>query len=318
MPSSHPDLMRGDILQPVDVFVGADRSQLLAVAVLEHSIVRHSSLPCRVTPLIDLDLPEPRDVRQGSRTNFSFARFAIPEVKRFAGRAIYLDADMLVLRDIARLWSIPFGGAKIIIQEEVPDALAARAKHGAPVRRKKQCSVMLIDCERTEWRAAEIIAGLDGRYSYEQLLENLCILDEAEIRYAVPFAWNSLEHHDRDTCLIHYTDMATQPWVSPFNRNGQLWMDEVALMLSSGALSWDELHAEVAAGYFRPSIIAEIEERPHAAGWNADAAARYDQRDRAAGFSKHAEVYARKKARAQAVKQFEAEFDGGEVAALAR
>src|SRR6185312_15864924 len=58
----------------VRVYVGTDRSQLLAVAVLEHSIRRHTRRPVQVCPLIDLNLPEPRDVRQGSRTNFSFAR----------------------------------------------------------------------------------------------------------------------------------------------------------------------------------------------------------------------------------------------------
>jgi len=43
----------------VRVYVGTDRSQLLAVAVLEHSIRRHTGRQVQVCPLIDLDLPEP-------------------------------------------------------------------------------------------------------------------------------------------------------------------------------------------------------------------------------------------------------------------
>ncbi|HEX8234181.1 MAG TPA: glycosyltransferase [Caulobacteraceae bacterium] len=289
----------------IDVFVGTDRSQLLAVGVLEHSIQRHTGERVRVCPLIDLDLPEPRDLRQGSRTNFSFARFAIPELKHYQGRAIYLDADMLVFRDIAELWSLPFDGATVVIQEELPETVVKTAKAGAPAKRIKQTAVMLIDCEKARWDVREIVAGLDGRYTYEQLMYELCILPESEIRYGVPFAWNSLEHHDPDTRLLHYTDMDTQPWVSPDNRLGWLWLRELRLMIETGALTRSDVEREIELGYFRPSLTRELEEMPHACGWNEAAAARYRDIDRKAGFVKHAEVYRRKKLRAEAIKRMQ-------------
>ena len=294
--------------EAIEVFVGADRSQLMAVAVLEHSIRRHTSRPVTVCPLIDVVLPEPKDPRQGSRTNFSFARFAIPGLKGYRGKGLYLDADMLVFRDIGALWDIPFEGASVVIQEPLPAHAEAGAKPGAPARRVKQCSVMLIDCARARWDAPAIIAGLDGRFTYEQLMYELCILDEDEIRYGVPFAWNSLEHFDSQTRLIHYTDMDTQPWVSPLNRNGPLWLDELRLMLASGVLGRSDVRQEIELGYFRPSLLDEIDAVPHASGWNEDAAAGYAEKDRAAGFVRHAEVYRRKRLRAEAVKQFERRF----------
>ena len=290
----------------VRVYVGTDRSQLLAVAVLEHSIRRHTRRQVQVCPLIDLDLPEPKDVRQGSRTNFSFARFAIPELAGYAGKALYLDADMLVFRDIGELWDIPFDGYSVAIQEGVPDHAVSHQKAGAPDKRVKQCSVMLIDCARARWDVHEIVGGLDGRYTYEQLMYELCILPEEDIRYAVPFAWNSLEHHDSGTRLIHYTDMDTQPWVSTENRNGGLWMEEVRLMLDTGALTPAELETEINLGYFRPSLAHELQEMPHRRGWNAAAAARYAAIDHQAGFVRHAEVYRRKRLRAEAIKRYEA------------
>jgi hypothetical protein len=289
--------------ESIDIFVGADRSQLLAAAVLEHSIRRHTRRLAQVRPLIDLDLPEPRDLRQGSRTNFSFARFAIPELCGYRGRGLYLDADMLVFRDIGELWDIPFEGASVAIQEEIPEHAVSHDKPGAPARRVKQCSVMLIDCERARWDVRRIVAGLDGRYTYEELMYQLCILPEQEIRYAVPFAWNSLEHFDETTRLIHYTDMDTQPWVSPANRHGRLWLDEVRLMLEGGALTHAEISAEIELGYFRPSLLLELEAAPHQRGWNAAAAARYASIDERAGFVRHAEVYRRKKIRADAIKR---------------
>jgi hypothetical protein len=292
--------------QPIDVYVGADRSQLLAVAVLEHSIRRHTVRPVQVRPLIDLDLPEPRDIRQGSRTNFSFARFAIPELAGYAGKGLYLDADMLVFRDIGELWDIPFDGAAVVIQEEIPEHAVSHRKAGAPSKRVKQCSVMLIDCERARWDVHAIVAGLDERYTYEDLMYQLCILRESEIRYAVPFAWNSLEHFDQHTRLIHYTDMDTQPWVSALNRHGPRWMEEVRLMLDTGVLGRSDLQTEIDLGYFRPSLLLELEEMPHARSWSAEAADRYAAIDQRAGFVRHAEVYRRKKMRAEAIKRMHA------------
>ena len=76
----------GDAGDTARIYVGTDRSQLLAVKVLEYSIKRHASIPVELTPMVDLALPEPKDPRQGKRTGFSFARFAIPEL---AGRRFY-------------------------------------------------------------------------------------------------------------------------------------------------------------------------------------------------------------------------------------
>src|SRR5262245_2056561 len=96
------------------VFVGADRSQALGVKVLEFSIKRRTDMPVTVRSMHDLDLPEPADVRQSKRTGFSFTRFAIPALAGRAGRALYLDADMLVLRDLRELYEMPFDGAKVL------------------------------------------------------------------------------------------------------------------------------------------------------------------------------------------------------------
>ncbi len=291
---------------PIRIFVGADRSQQLAIPVLEHSIRRRTDRDVVVQSLVGVELPEPQDVRQSARTLFSFARFAIPEMVGYQGRAIYLDADMQVFRDIGELWDIPYDGASIVIQQELPDDKAAPVKAGAPKRRIKQCSVMLIDCARARWDVREIVAGLDGRYTYEDLMFEMCILPEHEIRYSVPFTWNSLEHFDAETRLIHYTDMDTQPWVSPANRNGPIWLSEVRLMLANGALRMSDIEQEIALGYVRPSLLREIDEAPHDGGWNDAAANRYIEFDRRAGFVKHAEVHQRRRQRAEAVKRYEA------------
>lgn len=247
-------------MKTVRVFVGTDRSQLFGARVLEYSIKRHSSLPVEVTPMLNVRIRPPKDPAQDQRTGFSFARFCIPQLAGYQGRAIYMDADMLVMKDIAELWTLPFESAKVLIQEELQDHQAeTHNKKCAPVKRIKQCSVMLLDCENLAWNIEEIIDGLDEkRYTYDDLMYQLCILKEQEVHARIPFRWNSLEHLDESTCLIHYTDMRTQPWVYPLNPNGERWVDEVRRMLSEGVINWDDIRREVELGYVRPSLLTEL------------------------------------------------------------
>lgn len=243
----------------IKVFVGADRSQALAVKVLEHSIRRYSSLPVEVFPMIDLPVPSPKDPRNSQRTGFSFSRFCIPKLASYSGRAIYMDADMLVFKDIKALWEIPFGPAKVAIQSEVINERLSVKKEGAPEKRIKQCAVMLLNCSELEWDINTIVTQMDqGKFNYEDLLFNLCILKEEEINYVIPGEWNSLEYFDQDTCLIHYTDMNTQPWTSTKNQYAELWLDEVRLMLKNGKLKLGEIEQEIQLGFFRPSLLRDI------------------------------------------------------------
>lgn len=283
------------------IFVGSDRSQLLAVKVLEFSIKRRTRLPISLRSMHDVDLPDPTDVRQSKRTGFSFTRFAIPELAGYNGRALYLDADMLVLRDIEELYSLPFAGAKIQIQEELP-SIAQAKKHGAPSARIKQCSVMLLDCAALDWDVRTIINGLDGKYTYENLMHEMCILSPNEIRYSVPFQWNSLETYEPGrTALIHYTDMNTQPWVCATNVNGFVWLNEAREMIAAGELSIDDIRDEVRRLYFRPSLVEELQAPSTEGPASAAEVARYKSIDESAGFKAHAEVYAQKRQRAAAI-----------------
>jgi hypothetical protein len=294
--------------EPIRVFVGVDRSQLLAVPVLEYSIKRHTTAAVEVVPMLDLPVPAPKDPRNGQRTGFSFSRFCIPKLAGYRGKAIYMDADMLVFRDIRELWNIPFDGAKVVIQKEVKFEEQTTAKVGAPKKRKKQCAVMLLDCERLDWDIGRIVQEMDeGQYDYEQLMYDLCILREDEVKYGVPFEWNSLEHWDPETRLIHYTDVYTQPWTAVGNPFGYLWFDEVRRMLDEGVLDAAKVEEDIRLGYLRPSLVRDIRWRhrlPRAlhAWWDRMNATR----DRAAGYVPHREVYEAKRRRQQAITAYEA------------
>lgn len=298
----------------IRVYVGVDRSQLLAVPVLEYSIKRHTTAKVEVIPMLDLPVPVPADPRNGQRTGFSFSRFCIPKLSGYKGKAIYMDADMLVFRDIRELWDIPFDGAKIVIQQEVKFAEESTQKVGAPKVRKKQCAVMLLDCDRLDWDVETIVAGMDeGKYDYDQLMSELAILDEEHVKYGVPFEWNSLEHWDPETRLIHYTDVYTQPWSACGNKFAWLWLREVRRMLSEGALTEAEIQKEIQLGYFRPSLIKDVKYRHlipsflHGVWDKKNAAA-----DKLSGYVPHKAVYEAKRNRQKVIKAYEAKLKAAE------
>ncbi len=212
--------------------------------------------------MIDLPVRSPQDPLNWQRTGFSFSRFCIPELAGYQGKALYLDADMLVFSDIASLWDIPFNGASVIIQADLPvERQQVKKQPERSVKRVKQCAVMMLNCDRLTWKIDDIIDGFDqDDYNYEKLMFDLCILPEQDIRYAVPFHWNSMEYYQPgETALIHYTDMPTQPWVCSHNKYGELWLSEVRLMLKNGALTRSQLQAEVNLGYFRPSLLIDVQ-----------------------------------------------------------
>jgi lipopolysaccharide biosynthesis glycosyltransferase len=291
----------------IRIYVGVDRSQFLAVPVLEYSIKRHTTAKVEVIPMLDLPVPVPQDPRNSQRTGFSFSRFCIPKLAGYKGKAIYMDADMLVFKDIRDLWDINFDNAKIIVQKEVKSHDETLNKVGAPKERKKQCAVMLLDCEKLDWNIEGIIQGLDNcEYDYSQLMTEFCILDESEVKYGVPFEWNSLEHWDKDTCLIHYTDVTTQPWTACGNKNGHLWFAEVRRMLADGSLKMSQIEDEIRIGYFRPSLLKDIKYRHliptflHAIWDKRNAIS-----DKVAGYVPHKFVYEQKRIRNKAIREYE-------------
>jgi hypothetical protein len=257
-----------DMESPIRVYVGSQEEQMLAVRVLEYSIRRHTSMTTEVVPLhtVGSEFPRPKDRVNWPRTPFSFQRFNIPALAGHRGRAVYLDSDMLVFRDLRSLWSMPFEGA---------DVLAAR--EADETSRRPQFSVMLLDCERLHWTPATVIEALDsGRLSYSQLMHEMALAQH--VRAAIPAAWNSLEHYEPgQTCLLHYTDMNTQPWVHRRNRHGALWTRELSRALADGFVTLDEVREHVARGWVRPSILDEVSEGGlqwpiHPLGWWKDRA----------------------------------------------
>ena len=227
--------------------------------------------------------PPPKDDRFLPYTNFSYGRFAIPKLAGYTGRAIYMDSDMVVFRDIAEIWQMPFDGAKILV-EKVSDKTRGSGRLTA---------VMVMDCAALRWDPEAIIARLGVDYDYKELMSVYPLLEDGDLQDRLPLGWNSLDEYTPETRLLHYTKIKTQPWVYPCHPLGYLWLDELKLMLENGAVSEQMVRDEVVAGHVRPSLLPQLglsdRHRQAPADLTAQELLRYDQ---AVGFVIHKKLFA--------------------------
>jgi hypothetical protein len=250
------------LVEPIRIFVGTEDNQMPAARVLEYTIRQNTKHPVRVEFIRNYDGPMPKHRKNRPRTTFSFCRFQIPAKCNYQGRAIYLDADMQVFADIEDLWTRPFDGHRVMVtrQDETPEAW----KGGNWFRPGRQMSVMVLDCSRLDWDIDDIVRGLDeGRYSYADLMFNLCLVPSDEIDDSVPSEWNHLERHDPGiTKLTHYTVVPTQPWKNDDNPLRDLWLPAYREAVAAGAIVPDEVEELARAGEVKRSLVDELAALP--------------------------------------------------------
>lgn len=238
---------------PVTVYLGTQVEQSLAADVLTYSIGRHTQQPVQVKPLYEavatagIEIPVPKNPRLRPRTPFTFQRFAIPALCGYRGRALYLDSDMLVFRDIRTLWQQPFEGAQLLSVPEPPGS-----------QRPPQYSVMLLNCEQLPWAVTELVAALEaGKWTYTQLVLEMAAVPLKAA--TLPLGWNDLERYDpARTALLHYTDMPRQPWLSIDNPLAYLWCDMLLEAIAEGAISLAAVEDSVNRNWVRPSLLYQI------------------------------------------------------------
>ncbi len=242
------------VMFPIKIYLGTQVEQSLAVDVLTYSILRHTQQKIQITPLYEavqadgIDIPTPSDPQLRPRTPFTFQRFAIPALCGYQGRAIYLDSDMLVLKDIDLLWQQPFAGA---------DLLSVPEPEGST--RSPQYSVMLLNCEQLDWDVVQLVNDLiQGKWTYQQFVLEMA---PAERKAAtLPPGWNELEcYTPGHSALVHYTDMPRQPWLSVVNPYASLWCDVLLTAISEGAITRETVCDSVDKGWVRPSLLYQVD-----------------------------------------------------------
>ena len=244
--------------EPIKLFVGSEIGNEKAEKALHWSIINTSTVPVEINWMNDIysgsvweGWNKGRDHRKqdsgdGWKTNFSAFRWAIPELCGFKGKAIYLDVDQIVLKDMKQMWEL---------STEPYAALAIN-----PVR----TDVMLINCEKfsEDWwpRLEKMKPSGKSQKSYRKRVEGKFGIGPLDTIYNCldGETWNA----DK-TRLVHYTKMSTQPW-RPFPNNINYISHDVPLLETlwkdhySSALEF-ELNNKIILGapesYHSPSIV---------------------------------------------------------------
>jgi hypothetical protein len=195
-------------MNTVRVFIGYDSRETAAFSVLSHSIHARASQPVSVTPL---KLEELSGVFRRERnplqsTEFSFSRFLTPYLCDYRGWAIFMDCDMLVLDDIAKLWAMRDERCAVQVvkhvhvpKEEVKFLGAVQTKY----EKKNWSSVMLMNCARCTELTPEYVNTASGLE-----LHQFKWLGDDRLIGELPDRWNHLVGFDpprADASLVHYT-----------------------------------------------------------------------------------------------------------------
>lgn len=192
----------------IRIFIGYDPREAVAYSVLAHSIHARATVPVAIAPLMLSELSGvlTRERHPLQSTDFSFSRFLTPFLSDFAGWSIFMDCDMLVLDDIARLYSLrdERHAVMVVKHDHVPkESRKFLDQPQTPYQKKNWSSVMLFNNAKCRALSPDYIntaSGLD--------LHQFKWLSNDELIGEIPARWNHLVgyHPPRgDASLVHYT-----------------------------------------------------------------------------------------------------------------
>lgn len=223
----------------IRVFLGYSRAAPVASSVAAHSIVSRASAPVCVTYLALNQLHgvynRPRDPLQS--TDFSFSRFLVPYLCGYEGWALFMDDDIVVMDDIAKLWDLRDNQAAVQVVKHLHEPkgeVKFLDKVQTRYEKKNWSSVMLFNCERCQALTPAYVnaaSGLD--------LHKFRWLTNEDLIGSLPARWNHLVGGYDDQSaryadglgVLHYTEGG--PFYHEFRdcRDSEYWHRERAAML---------------------------------------------------------------------------------------
>ena len=220
----------------IRVFIGYDSAEAVAFSVLSYSIHARATQPVAVAPvkLSELAGTFRREANSLQSTEFSFSRFLVPWMAGFQGWALFMDCDMLMRDDVAKLWALRDErfAVQVVKHQHVPKEEVKFLGHTQTKYEKKNwSSVMLMNCARCTTLTPEYVNGATGL----QLHQFKWLGDDALIG-ELPRRWNHLVGYDAPdsaAALAHFT--IGGPWFEPYKDSefADEWRAERNAMLSA-------------------------------------------------------------------------------------
>lgn len=265
-------------VESIRIFIGSSLKNSVEEAVMRYTLEKYTRAPLDIH-VIDGStgsvknlktgevkaLPEGMADRIPEATAFSYARWAIPEWCNHQGRAIYFDSDQLAISDVSELWNYDLAGRTLAaVQVKQVKCHQYYIDHFLkPLIDADDIlyltSVMLIDCEKAPWKLSQLVDLMDQNVLTSTSLMNL---GEQFRQYfncqvtLLPREWNHLNCVDRNSKLVHFTDLTDQPWRFDHNDLSDLWERFYLEAIDANFIPQSTLEAAFARNGILPRIKA--------------------------------------------------------------
>jgi lipopolysaccharide biosynthesis glycosyltransferase len=191
----------------IPIFIGYDPREAIAFHVCSNSIIRQSSEPVSLNPLALNILKGYEEKHTDGSNHFIYSRFLVPHLMNYQGWAIFIDGDMILRDDIAKLWELRDESKAVMVvkhdyQTKMTEKYLGSKNENYPC--KNWSSVILWNCGHPANKTItpKFIQTATGAqvHRFTWLTENLV--------GELPKEWNWLDieyDHNPDAKLIHYT-----------------------------------------------------------------------------------------------------------------
>lgn len=191
----------------IQIFVGYDPREAVVYHVCANSIIRLATRPVSMSPLALKNLGEYTETHQDGSNQFIYSRFLIPHLMAYQGWALYIDGDMLLRDDIAKLWDLRDESKAVMCVHHDYKTKAVQKYLGtqnADYPRKNWSSVVLWNCAHPANRCVtpDFVMKATGAQ-----LHRFTWLDDSLIG-ALPKVWNWLPDEfgaNDEAKLLHWT-----------------------------------------------------------------------------------------------------------------
>lgn len=217
----------------IRVFIGFDPRETVAWHVLTHSILARASQPVSFIPLALHQLKGLmwREANPLQSTEFSFSRFLTPYLSGYEGWSLFMDCDMLVRDDIAKLWELRDDRYAVMCVQHDHRPRETTKFLGAlqtPYVKKNWSSVMLFNNARCRTLTPDYVNTASGLE-----LHQFKWLGDDRLIGALPPAWNHLVGYSEpnpEASNVHYT--LGGPYFKEYHdcEHAQAWVDERVAM----------------------------------------------------------------------------------------
>ena len=221
------------------IFIGYDPREAVAFNVLAHSIHVRASEPVTIAPLMLSQLKKVlwRERHPLQSTDFSFSRFLVPLLSGYEGWSLFCDSDMLMLDDIAKLWSLRDDryAVQVVKHDHKPsDSVKFLEQPQRPYEKKNWSSVILFNNAKCTALTADYVNTATGLE-----LHQFKWLGDDSLIGEIPHRWNHLVDYDpslppAQISLLHFTEGG--PYFDAYKTCGysDLWFAERDRMLFAG------------------------------------------------------------------------------------